>query len=148
MKLYLGADHRGFVLKERLFAYLAKHGHEVIDVGNTVHNPSDDFPEYAQAAALKVLGDDNARAILICGSGQGMCMAANRFRGIRAALVWDAHGAQSSRRDNHSNVLCLSADLVADDTALWQGIVETWLHTAPSRQARYERRNQQMDQLG
>ena len=114
MKIYLGADHNGFHLKERVFAYLAKRGYEVEDVGNTELDPEDDFPEFAQLAALKVIGDDSKdpRAILICGGAQGMAMAANRFRGIRASVVWDAYEAKMTRNDNDSNVL-LVAD--ADD---------------------------------
>jgi RpiB/LacA/LacB family sugar-phosphate isomerase len=92
MKIYLGSDHRGFMLKEKVFAYLVKNGYDVQDVGGVELNPDDDFPQFAQAAALKVIGDDSEdpRAILICGGGQGMCMAANRFKGIRASVIWDA----------------------------------------------------------
>ena len=80
MKIYLGSDHRGFHLKEKVFAYLVKRGYEVEDVGGQVLDPDDDFPEFAQAAALKIIGSDNKdpRAILLCGGGQGKAMAANR----------------------------------------------------------------------
>lgn len=80
MKIYLGSDHRGFHLKEKVFAYLAKHGYDVVEL-----NPDDDFPQFAQAAALRVIGDgsQDPRAILICGGGQGMCMAANRLGNSR-----------------------------------------------------------------
>ena len=79
------------MLKEKVFAYLVKNGYDVQDVGGVELNPDDDFPQFAQAAALKVIGDDSKdpRAILICGGGQGMCMAANRFKGIRASVIWD-----------------------------------------------------------
>ena len=83
MKVYLGSDHRGFALKEKVFAYLAKSGYAVEDVGGRELNPDDDFPQFAAAAALRVIGDDSdgdPRAILICGGGQGMCMAANAER--------------------------------------------------------------------
>ena len=109
MKIYLGSDHRGFLLKEKVFAYLVKNNYEVEDVGGRELNPDDDFPQFAQAAALRVIGDesDDPRAILICGGGQGMCMAANRFKGIRASVIWDAYEAKMTRQDNNSNVLCL-----------------------------------------
>ena len=115
MKIYLGSDHRGFALKEKVFAYLAKSGYAVEDVGGRELNPDDDFPQFAAAAALRVIGDgeDDPRAILICGGGQGMCMAANRFKGIRASVIWDAHEARMTRRDNtticlrvHTTTLC------------------------------------------
>lgn len=148
MKIYLGADHNGFIMKEKVFAYLAKHGYEVEDVGDKELDPSDDFPQFAHMAAMKVLGDDDhARAILICGGGQGMCMAANRFRGIRASVVWDAHEAKMTRNDNDSNVLCLPSRVLQDDDAAWQGIIETWLHTPFANAARYKRRNAQIDEF-
>lgn len=149
MKIYLGADHRGFQLKQEVFAYLAKHGYEVEDVGDTTLDPNDDFPEFAQAAALKILGseDKDPRAILLCGGGQGMAMAANRFRGIRASVVWDAYEAKMTRNDNDSNVLCLPARVLEDDDKAWQGILETWLGTPFATAVRFKRRNAQIDEL-
>ncbi|MFZ2126573.1 MAG: RpiB/LacA/LacB family sugar-phosphate isomerase [Candidatus Microsaccharimonas sp.] len=150
MKIFLGTDHNGFHLKEKIFAYLAKHGYDVEDVGDTVLDPADDFPEFAQAAALKVLGENEgeARAILLCGGGQGMAMAANRFRGIRASVVWDAYEAKMTRNDNDSNILCLpSRVLDRDDDAEWQGIIETWLNTPFAGAVRFKRRNAQIDEL-
>ena len=89
MKIYLGSDHQGFQLKEKLFAYLSKRGYDVQDVGDAQLDPDDDFPQFAFIAATKVIGDEDpdARAILLCGGGQGMCMAANRLSGIRAAVI-------------------------------------------------------------
>lgn len=150
MKIYLGADHQGFHLKDDVFAYLTKRGYDVEDVGNTQLDPVDDFPEFAQAAALRVIGSDDKddpRAILLCGGGQGMAIAANRFRGIRAAVVWDAFEAKMSRHDNDSNVLCLPSRVVEGDEALWQGILETWLSTPFADAVRYRRRNAQLDAL-
>lgn len=148
MKIYLGADHNGFHMKEKVFAYLAKHGYDVEDVGDKELDPNDDFPEFAQMASLKVIGDDgkDPRAILLCGGGQGMAMAANRFRGIRASVVWDAFEAKMTRNDNDSNVLCLPSRILEDDDKAWQGIVETWLSTPFASAARYRRRNAQIDE--
>ena len=150
MKLFLGADHGGFYLKEKIEAYLSKHGIEWVDVGDTELDPKDDFPEFAQMAALKILGEDeklDPRAVLICTGGQGIAMAANRFRGIRAAVIWDAFEAKECRNDNDSNVLCLPARVVEEDDALWQGIVETWLNTPFAGAVRFKRRNAQLDEL-
>lgn len=149
MNIYLGADHQGFYLKEKLFAYLAKHNYEVHDVGNEALDPNDDFPEFAQLAATQVIGDatKDPRAILICGGGQGVAMAANRFRGIRAAVIWDAYEAKMTRFDNDSNILCLPARIVGNNDALWQGIVETWLNTQYAGAARFKRRNAQIDEF-
>ena len=135
-------------MKEHVFAYLAKHGYDVEDVGDTYLDPSDDFPEFAQAAALKVLGEEgDARAILLCGGGQGMAMAANRFHGIRASVIWDAFEAKMTRNDNDSNVLCLPSRILENDESAWQGIIETWLNTPFAAAPRYARRNAQLDEL-
>ena len=136
-------------MKEKVFAYLAKHGYDIHDVGDKVLDPDDDFPEFAQAAALKVIGEEDgeARAILLCGGGQGMAMAANRFKGIRASVVWDAFEAKMTRNDNDSNVLCLPSRVLQDEDAVWQGIVETWLSAPFASAARFKRRNAQIDEL-
>ena len=134
-------------MKEKVFAYLAKHGYDVEDIGNKELDPNDDFPEFAQMAATRVIGDDgkDPRAILICGGGQGVAMAANRFRTIRASVVWDAFEAKMTRYDNDSNVLCLPARVLQDNEAAWQGIIETWLNTEFAGAARFKRRNAQID---
>jgi ribose 5-phosphate isomerase B len=148
-KIFLGSDHMGFALKEKVFAYLAKHGYEVEDVGDKTLNMNDDFPEFAAAAAMKVINSDDKdpRAILLCGGGQGMCMAANRFRGIRASVIWDAFEAKMTRNDNDSNVLCLPSRILEYDESAWQGILETWLNTPFAGAVRFKRRNAQIDEF-
>lgn len=150
MKIYLASDHQGFHFKEKLFAYLSKHNYDVEDVGDKVLDKDDDFPQFAYMATTKILGseDKDPRAILLCGGGQGMAMAANRVNGIRAAVIWDAYEAKMTRHDNDSNVLSLPSRILEDDDQLWQGIVETWLNTPFAGAARFVRRNHQLDQLG
>lgn len=149
MNIYLGADHNGFHLKEQVHAYLAKRGYWVEDVGDRELDPDDDFTDFAQMTALKVIGDDSKdpRAILICGGGQGMCMAANRFRGVRASVIWDAYEAKMTRNDNDSNVLCLPARILEKDPEEWKDIVDTWLKTPFADAPRFRRRNAQMDEI-
>lgn len=150
MKVYLGSDHNGFHLKEKIFAYLAKRNIATEDVGDKELDPNDDFPQFAQMAALKVIGDEDSdpRAILICGGGQGMAMAANRFKGIRASVIWDAEEARITRNDNNSNVLCLpSRVLEQQEDLVWQDIIDTWLHAPFADAARYKRRNDELDEL-
>ena len=149
MKIYLGADHQGYAMKTDVFAYLVKHGYEVEDVSSKELDPVDDFPEFAQMAALKVIGDTgkDPRAILICGGGQGMAMAANRFRGIRASVIWDAYEAKMTRNDNDGNILCLPSRVLQSDDVEWQDIIDTWLKTPFANAARYRRRNAQIDEL-
>lgn len=136
-------------MKEKVFAYLAKHNYDVVDVGDAQLDPDDDFPEFAQAAALKVLGEEEgaARAILLCGGGQGMAMAANRFRGIRASVIWDAFEAKMTRNDNDSNVLALPSRVLEANDGTWEGIIETWLSTPFAAAPRFKRRNAQIDEL-
>src|SRR5258708_4759960 len=146
MKIYIGADHRGFILKKELADFLRRTGSEVIDVGDKELNPNDDFPQFAGklASALLASNDANAHGILICGSGQGACMAANRFKGIRAALGYDRTAAKISRNDDDSNVLGLPADVLAKDKA--NSIVETWLATPFADATRFIRRNKELDE--
>lgn len=147
MKIYLASDHAGFHLKEKLFASLSKAKYDVEDVGDKVLDPADDYPQFAYAATTKVLGseDEDPRAILICGSGQGMCIAANRIRGIRAALCWDEAVAKEARNDDDSNVLCIPARFI--DEAKAQAVIETWLKTAFSKAERHTRRIREIEEL-
>jgi ribose 5-phosphate isomerase B len=149
MKVYLGSDHRGFALKEKIFAYLSSRDIDVEDVGDQTLDPDDDFPQFAYAAAVKIIGSDDKdpRAILLCGGGQGMAMAANRMRGIRAAVIWDEEEAKMARHDNDSNVLCLPARVIQDDDKLWQDIIDAWLKEPFANSARYIRRNRQLDEV-
>lgn len=150
MKIFLGSDHNGFHMKEQVFAYLAKRGYDVEDVGDKALDPEDDFPQFAQLAALKVLGEENSddpRAILLCGGGQGMAMAANRFRGVRASVIWDEYEAKMTRNDNDSNVLCLPSRVLEKDEVEWKAIIDTWLSTPFADAPRYKRRNAQIDEV-
>lgn len=149
MKVFLGSDHRGFALKEKVLAYLSARKIDVEDVGGYELDPNDDFPQFAYSAAVKIIGSDDRdpRGILLCGGGQGMAMAANRMHGIRAAVIWDEEEAKMSRRDNDSNVLCLPSRVIENDEKLWKSIIDAWLDEPFSRAARYIRRNAQLDEI-
>lgn len=148
MKIFLGADHNGFALKQKLADYLSARSIAIVDEGDQQLNPEDDFPEFAGRAvkALIASKDTNDRAILICGSGQGMCMAANRFKGIRASLVWDQTEARAARNDDDSNVLCLPAREITDFDQI-TAIVDVWLNTPFLGAERFLRRIKQLDEL-
>lgn len=148
MKIYIGADHNGYGLKSKLIDYLQRAGYEVLDEGDQQLDSEDDFPIFAGKVCTAVLSseDPDPRGILICGSGQGMCMAANRFKGIRASLCWDRQSAKEARNDDNANVLCLPAKVVECPEA--HVVVETWLNTPYANAARFNRRLQEMDQLG
>ena len=120
----------------------------MVDDGDVKLDPNDDFPVFAQKVVIDVLKSDNSdpRGILICGSGQGMCMAANRFKGIRAALIYDEESARSSRNDDNSNVACLPARLFEKDKD--NKIITAWLDAPFANAARFVRRLNELDDLG
>ena len=126
MKIAIGSDHRGFPLKEHLRAVLEGGGHEIIDLGCTSED-SADYPDYAFPVAEKVAGGDADRGILVCGSGIGMSIAANKVKGIRAALCRTVEDARMTRLHNDSNVLALSAASMEDPDI--DKLVEVWLVT-------------------
>ncbi len=148
MVVFIAADHNGFELKKELLEQLGRAGYQAVDAGDKVLNPEDDFPQFAAQAitSIKTSKDDDPRAVLICGSGQGMCMAANRYKGIRASLVWSLDEARASRNDDDSNVLCLPARYMDSKQALELAIA--WLSTPFAGAPRFKRRIQQLDQLG
>lgn len=147
MTIYLGSDHNGYHMKNELASYLQRAGYEVVDVGDKKPDPEDDFPVFAQKVVTAMLGDEgmDSRGILLCGSGQGMCMAANRFKGIRAALGHDRESVRSSRNDDDANVLCLPAQTKAADNV--NVLVETFLNTSFANAPRFRRRLAQLDEL-
>lgn len=148
MNIFIGADHNGFEMKALLVQELQKAGHMVHDEGDRQLHPDDDFPQFADRVvqAMRAAGiDQNVRGILICGSGQGMCMAANRFKGIRASVIWNNHEAQVARNDDDSNVLCLPARSISNDEAI--RIVNTWLRTPFAGATRFKRRIAELDRL-
>jgi ribose 5-phosphate isomerase B len=146
VKIFLGADHGGHELKTKLFAYLSRNGYDVEDEGAVELDPADDYPQFAHRVVGKVLGsdDEDARGILICTSGQGMAIAANRFAGIRASVVFDAHEAKETRQDNDSNILSLAGRVFENEKEAY-GIVETWLTTEFSKAPRHIRRLKEID---
>ena len=134
-KIIIGSDHGGFKLKIDVKNHLIEQGYEVFDVGCMTED-SCDYPPIAQAVAKAVL-EHNTRGILVCGTGIGMSIAANRFEGVRASLCSDTFSARMTRAHNNSNILCLGQRVVGTGLAL--DIVESWLVT-PFEGGRHQRR--------
>lgn len=126
MKIAIGSDHRGYRLKERIKSHLQAHDFECLDMG-TISEERVDYPDFALSVAQSVGRNECARGILICGSGIGMSMAANKQKGVRAALCTSPRMAQFSRMHNDSNVLCLGSENQEEEEAL--RMVDIWLHT-------------------
>lgn len=144
--IYIGADHRGYKLKEALKVYLQELGYDFEDLGNKELNPNDDYPDYALAVAQKVAEDlENNQGILICGSGVGVDIVANKIRNIRSALCFDVEQAQMSRNDDNANVLSLAADFIDENLA--KEITKIWLETPFSGQEHHQRRINKIKQI-
>ncbi len=138
MRIYLGADHGGFKLKEEIKDWLKDWGYDFEDLGASNYIPEDDYPDYAWPVALKVGNEPKALGILACRSGQGECIVANKAKGARAALAWNERSAEAARHDDDANVLCLPADYLSLDDA--KKIVHAFLTTKFGKDERYHRR--------
>jgi ribose 5-phosphate isomerase B len=136
MKIAIGSDHRGFEAKTRILAVMHQLGHEIHDAGAHGRD-SVDYPDFAFEVARAVSEGRAERGILICGTGIGMCIAANKVHNVRAAPCHDCITAEMSRRHNDANVLCLSADLLGEE--LMERMVRIWLET-PFDGGRHARR--------
>ncbi len=137
MKIALAADHRGYAVKEKVAILLGELGHEVLDMG-TNSAQSCDYPDIAYPAAKAVAESSADRAVLICGSGIGVDIVANKIAGVRAALCHDELTAQLSRRHNNANALCIAADVLGEE--LMRRIVISWLDTEFEGGGRHQRR--------
>ena len=140
MKIALASDHRGFPAKERLKNLLLELGHEIVDHG-TDSPGSVDYPDFARPAAESVGAGRCERGVLLCGSGIGVSITANKVPGVRAALCHDELMAEMSRRHNDANVLCLAADWLGEDAI--HRMVRVWLAT-PFEAGRHSRRVEKM----
>ena len=143
MKIAIGSDHRGVDTKRRLAANLRAMGHEVADLG-VDGTESVDYPDYAYAVGKLVGAGQAERGVLICGTSLGMCIAANKVHGVRAASCHDNFTAEMSRRHNDANVLCLSADLIGEE--LIDRIVRVWMET-PFEGGRHARRVEKITKI-
>jgi RpiB/LacA/LacB family sugar-phosphate isomerase len=144
--IYIGSDHGGFALKEQIKEFLDEAKLPFEDLGPTILNPGDDYFDYAAPVAEKVAADplDNL-GIVICRSGQGVNIVANKFKGVRAALVWNVKEAKMSRTDDLVNILSLPADYISADVT--KNIVKTWLSTPLGAEERHVRRVQKIKDL-
>lgn len=146
MKIFLGADHRGFKLKEKIKLELKKLGFNFEDLGNFVFNKNDDYVDFAILVAKKVAQNKKNRGILICGSGEGMAMGANKIKGIRAATAFNVSQVKNLREKNDINILCLASDWTRENLA--KKIVKVFLKTKFSQRARHLRRIKKINLYG
>jgi len=141
-KIWIGADHAGFALKQTLVAELRRMGYEPVDAGPSTLDPADDFPDYGKPVAEAVSDGTAARGVLTCGTGLGMSYVANRYPQVRAAVVWTPEIAALSRKHNDANILVLPARFTSEQQAL--EILRTFLET-PFEGGRHERRVEKIE---
>lgn len=143
MIIPIASDHAGFEAKEKVKKLLEELGHMPVDFG-THSEESVDYPEFAVQVAEKIDSGEHELGILICGSGQGVCMTANKYANVRAALVYDEHSAEMTRRHNNANILCLPGRRLDDETL--KAVVKKWLNTN-FEGGRHERRADKITSL-
>lgn len=145
MRIAIGSDHVGFELKQKVAEWLRGDDIEVLDVGADSFDPSDDYTDFARRVAEMVASGKADYGVIVCSTGQGSCMTANKVQGIRAALCQDLLCARLSKEHNNANVLCLGSSLVGP--LLAREILQTWLSTSFTREERHQRRLDKMAQL-
>lgn len=145
MTILLGSDHAGFVLRRILVDWLVERGYGVAEIGATGEDAYD-YPDAAIELSRRIERGDAEKGVLICGTGIGMAITANKFKGIRAAVCWSVESARLARQHNHANVLCLGARLIGPELAL--EILEAFLATDESHETRHDRRVGKIDALG
>ncbi len=144
--VYIGADHAGFKLKEEMKKYLKKEGYAVVDKGNTKLDPKDDYPDYGYKTAKAVSqSKGDAKGILFCGSAQGICIVANKVKGIRAVAVVNERDAKATREHNDANVLCLSGWNMKPAKA--KKIIKAWLNAEFTGEERHVRRIKKIEKI-
>lgn len=144
VKIYIGADHRGFPLKSKIVGLLTRHGYSVEDMGTFDETQSYDYPRIARCVAVKVAETKNSRGVLVCMSGIGQAIAANKVRGAYAALCYNAETAALSRQHNNANILVLGAKFVKEKDL--KNILHVWL-TTPFEGGRHARRFKQIRKI-
>lgn len=142
--LYLASDHAGFEHKEQLKQYLDSKGVQFQDIGPEKFDPQDDYPDYAYPAVARMDPDED-KAILLCGSGGGMSILANKLRGVRATVAWDEESSKLSRTDDDANVLAIPSRLIDFETV--KRVVDAWLGTEFSQADRHVRRLNKIREL-
>jgi ribose 5-phosphate isomerase B len=138
MKIYLGTDHAGFELKEQIKKYLIEEKYDVVDCGNQVFNPNDDYPDFIKIAAENVAKDDSSYGIVFGKSGAGECMVANKIKKIRSILGFNIENVKLAREHNNANILCLGSQFIDFEQA--KTLINIFLKTIFSNEERHLRR--------
>ncbi|HVO76160.1 MAG TPA: ribose 5-phosphate isomerase B [Ignavibacteriaceae bacterium] len=138
MKIAVASDHGGFELKKFILDLLKKEKEDITDLGNVKFDPADDYPDFAELLAKKISGNEFDRGILICGSGVGACIAANKIKGVRAAVCHDTYSARQGVEHDDMNILCIGARVIGEKLA--EELVHAFLKAEFSKEERFLRR--------
>ena len=145
MKIYLGTDHRGFALKEKMKTWLTDWKYEVSDLGAYELDPQDDYPLYAEKVGVLIGQEEEARGVLLCGSGVGVEVAANKLDGVRAAVGKNKDQVRAGRKDDNMNILVIAADYTKENEA--KEMLKVFLETKFAREKRFVRRLSEIEKL-
>ncbi len=144
--IYIASDHAGYELKKQLTQYVTQELKQKIqDMGPSKYDENDDYPDYVKPVANKVLADPQGMGVLICGSGQGVCMVANRIKGIRAALAYSLESAESARKEDDANILCLAGRVLSREHA--NAILKKFIETKFDAREKRVRRVEKIDKI-
>ncbi len=145
MKVFIGADHRGFELKGKLIEWLKDNDYQTEDCGAFQPNPTDDYPDFAKAVAERVASEEGSRGIVICGSGAGVNIVANKIKGVRCSVCFDVKQVSDGRQHDDLNVLALASNFIDEQTA--KHLVKTFLETAYEPTENHNRRIEKIKSL-
>ena len=145
MKIAIGSDHAGFILKTKIISFLKNNGFDIIDVGTNNSDTSVDYPDFAKEVSLKIVKGEAEKGIIICGSGVGASIAANKIKGIRAAICHDTYSAHQGVEHDDMNVLCLGGRIIGEELA--KEIVLSFLKAKFSNEERHIRRLNKIKKL-
>lgn len=145
MKIYLGGDHRGYALKEKIARWLFEMDHAYMDLGAEKLDPKDDYTKFAEDVASLVAKNEGSRGVLLCGSGVGVEVVANKFDGIRAAIGKSVLQVEAGRRDDDMNVLVIASDFTTEKDA--KAMLIAFLETKFSGKSRYEKRLEEIKKI-
>ena len=145
MKVAVGADHAGFELKGEIVRWLEAEGHQVNDIGAHEFDPDDDYPDFAVAVAWSIRAGESERGIVICGSGVGACITANKVKGIRACLCHDTYSARQGVEHDNMNVVCIGGRIIGIE--LTKVVLESFLNASFLLEPRFQRRLDKLNQV-
>jgi ribose 5-phosphate isomerase B len=145
LKIVIASDHGGFELKTKLYTWIKNSGYDVTDLGNKVYDAKDDYPDFAALAATELSEGKADRAIILCGSGVGACIAANKFRNVRASVCHDTYSAHQGVEHDAMNAICIGARIVGENLAL--EIVKSFLEAEFQKEERFLRRLEKINQF-